>query len=923
MEESFIKELTKIVGRENILFSKKDLLAYSYDATQQQEMPEAIVFTSSTAEVSAVMRAAHREQIPIVPRGAGTGISGGTVPIRGGLILELSRMNSILDMDTANRRAVTEPGVVNLDLQDALAPLGFIYPPDPASQKSCTLGGNIGENAGGPLCFRYGVTSKYVCGMEVVLPDGEIVDFGGSVEDISGYDLRALLIGSEGTLSIATKLVLHILPQPEAAQSMLAIFETMEGANQAVSDIIGAGMLPTALEVMDKTMCGAIEESIHAGYPTDAEGVLLIQVAGVADSIDRQVKDISEICQRNKVRELRLAQTAAETDAIWKGRKGAFGSVARICPPYLVNDGTVPRNKLVPAMRKVKEISEKYHLLIANVYHAGDGNLHPLILYDNTNPEESAAAKKAGEEILDTCIALGGTITGEHGIGLQKLDAMYRMFSPADLATMRQVKQVFDPENVLNPGKLIPPEPEEALPAEESIPATGKAAPQERDAFYQKLAEIVDTENVMTDSQKTAPYEVDGFVPGAVVFASSTEQVSQIIKAANESRASVIPWGSGSKQQVGPCLSSADVVLCLKNMNQIVDFDIGNLSIKVEAGMVNSELQKQVAEQKLFFPLDPLYMETSTIGGELAANASGLLRFMYGTARDMVLGLTVVTPTGDIIHAGGKTMKNVAGLDLPKLFIGSWGTLGIITEAVLRLFPLPEATKSMWLTFANSEDAFRSVNQLLNSVLTPSSIELIDSVAGRNLEYGSRLKEGEVLLMVGIGGDNEAVARHLKEISTIAETNKARHVVTLEGKEETKAWNAYRGVHQSILSAEPSTIRGKASVPISKLGDMFKAVKEVGDRHSVATGITAHGGSGILYPYVAGGNADVARIIGDLRQAAEGMAGFLIVEAAPLSVRKSAGGLPQRSDYTLMRRLKTKLDPANILNPGRVVGGEY
>ncbi len=922
MKESFIKELANIVGRENVLSSKRDLLAYSYDATQHQEMPEVVVFPRSVAEASAVLKAAHREQIPIVPRGAGTGISGGTVPIRGGLVLELSRMNTILDMDTANRRAVAEPGVVNLDLQDALAPLGFFYPPDPASQKSCTMGGNVGENAGGPLCLRYGVTSKYVCGLEVVLPNGEVVNLGGSVEDIPGYDLRALLIGSEGTLGIATKLVLHILPKSEASQTMLAIFDNLDAASQTVSDIISAGIIPTALEIMDKGMCEVIEQGVHAGYPTDAEGVLLIQVAGVADSIDRQVKEISEICQRNKVRELRLAQTAAETDAIWKGRKGAFGAVARICPPYVVNDGTVPRNKLVEALRKVKEISEKYHLAIPNVAHAGDGNLHPLIMYDKSKPEEGVAAKKAGEEILDVCIALGGTISGEHGIGTEKLNAMTRLFSPADIATMRQVKQVFDPDNLLNPGKLLPPEPEEASPAKESIPVKGKAAPKEREALYQRLAEIVGTENVLTDKKATTAYELDGFVPGAVVFASSTEQVSQIIKAANESGTSVIPWGSGSKQQVVPCLSSADVVLCLKNMNQIVDFDIGNLSIKVEAGMVNSELQKQVAEHKLFFPLAPLFMETSTIGGELAANASGLLRFMYGTARDVILGLTVVTPWGDIIHPGGKTMKNVAGLDLTKMFIGSWGTLGIITEAVLRLFPLPEATKNMWLTFSDPEDAFHSVSQLLNSILTPSSIELIDSVAGCNLGYGSRLEEGEVLLMVGIEGDNETVARHLKEISTIAETNKARHVVTLEGKEETKAWNAYRGVHQSILSAEPSTIQGKASVPISKLGDMFKAVKEVGDRHSVAIGITAHGGSGILYPYVAAGNADVARIIGDLRQAAEGMAGFFIVEAAPLSVRKSADGLPQRSDFTLMKRMKTKLDPANILNPGRVVGGE-
>jgi len=914
IEQSFIKELTKIVGRENILSSKKDLLAYAYDATQHKEMPEVIVFPSSTAEVSAVMKAAHRVQIPIVPRGAGTGLSGGTVPLQGGLVLELSRMNRILDVDPVNRRATAEPGVVNLDLQDALAPLGFIYPPDPASQKSCTMGGNVGENAGGPLCLKYGVTSKYVLGIETVLANGDIVDLGSNLDDIPGYDLRALLVGSEGTLGIATKLVLHILPKSEAAQTMLAIFDNLDDASQSVSDIISAGIIPTALEIMDKGMCEVIEQGVKAGYPTDAEGVLLIEVAGVADSIERQVKEISEICQKNKVRELRLPKTTAERDAVWKGRKGAFGAIARICPPYLVNDGTVPRNKMVEALRKVKEISEKYHLTIPNVAHAGDGNLHPLIMFDKNNPEEAAAAKKAGEEVLDVCIALGGTISGEHGIGFEKLNAMSRLFSPIDIAAMRKVKQVFDLNNKLNPGKLLPPEAGEPQPREE-------AAPKEREAFYQRLAEIVGAENVLRDKPATAPYEVDGFIPNAVVFPSSTEQVSQIIKAANEFKVPVAPWGSGSRQQVGPYLSAVDTVLCLKNMNKVIDFDIGNLSIKVEAGMINGELQKQMTEHKLFFPLDPLYMETSTIGGELAANASGPIRFMYGTARDMVLGLTIVTPTGDIIHAGGKTMKNVAGLDLCKMFIGSGGTLGVITEAVLRLFPLPEVNKSLWLTFPKYEDAFRVADRLLNSVLTPSSIELIDGIAGRNLKNGSRLEKGEVLLIANVEGDSETVARHVKDISTIAKENKASNIVTMEGEKMASALSAYRGVHRATLSAEPSTVQGKASVPISKLGDMFTAVKEVGDKHGVEIGITAHGGNGILYPYIAAGNADVARITDDLRKAAEGLGGYFIVEVAPLQVRKSMDGLPQRNDYPLMKRLRAKFDPNNVLNPGRVIGG--
>jgi len=642
---------------------------------------------------------------------------------------------------------------------------------------------------------------------------------------------------------------------------------------------------------------------------------------GVADGLAREVKDISKICQRNNIRELRIPKTAAETAAIWKGRQGAFGSVARICPPYLVNDGTVPRNKLVPAMRRVKEISEKYNLLIANVYHAGDGNLHPLILYDINNPEETARAKEAGEEILDACLELGGTITGEHGVGVQKLAAMNRMFSPADIATMRKVKQVFDPDGILNPGKLLPPE-------EEAVLVKEKAAAKEGQALQEKLAEIVGPKNVMTGEQLTAPYKVDGLVPNTVVFASTTEQVSQIIKAGNQFKAPIIPWGGGTKQQIGPCLSAADIILCLKHMKQIVDLDAGNFSARVEAGIVNGELQRQLAEHKFFFPLDPLFMGTSTIGGELATNTSGPRRFMYETARDLVLGLTVVTPTGDIIHPGGKagkTMKNVAGLDLAKMFIGSWGTLGIITEAVLRLFPSPEVSKSLWLTFANFEDAYRLVSQLLNSVLTPGSIELIDWVAGRNMGdgYGSRLEKGEVLLIVNVEGASEAVNRHLKEINILAETEKARQVVTIEGEEATQAWNAYRGVHQSILNAVPSTVQGKASVPISKLGDMFKAVKEVGKKYSIEIGITAHGGNGILYPYVAAGNTDVAKIIDDLRQAAVGLGGFFIIKAAPLEVRKSVDVWPYRSDYPLMRRLKTQLDPDNILNPGRVVGGLY
>lgn len=563
---SAAKQLSQIVGDKNVLFSRKDLVAYSYDATQRQECPDIVVFPNNINEISQIMKFAYREKIPVIARGAGTGISGGTVPIAGGIVLALSRMNRILSLDTSNRRAVVEPGVINLDLQDALAPLGFMYPPDPASQKSCTLGGNIGENAGGPLCFRYGVTSKYVCAIQVVLHDGEVVELGAAVEDPPGYDLRAVLIGSEGTFGIAAKLIVHIVPLPEASKTMLAVFDTLQDAGQSVSEIVAAGIVPAALELMDKNMCGAIQQSLRAGYPTDAEGVLLIEVAGLSNSLDRQIKAISAICQKNRVRELRIARTKAERDALWMGRKGAFGSVARICPPYLVNDGTVPRNKLVQALLQIQEIARNNHVQIATVAHAGDGNLHPLILFDRNKPDEIQAARKTAEEILDICMALGGTISGEHGIGLEKLKASRRMFSPVELSVMRQVKKVFDPEGILNPGKLFPPE-EGELRLEEK-----KTAGSIAKTFHQTLAEIVGNQNMQIGEEIAPSFCIDNLAPEAVVTVSNTEQISEIMRTANKYHKSVIPWGNGSKQQFGPCLSGGDIILVLKNLNQIIDF---------------------------------------------------------------------------------------------------------------------------------------------------------------------------------------------------------------------------------------------------------------------------------------------------------------------------------------------------------------
>jgi len=445
----------------------------------------------------------------------------------------------------------------------------------------------------------------------------------------------------------------------------------------------------------------------------------------------------------------------------------------------------------------------------------------------------------------------------------------------------------------------------------------------QRATFHKRLGEIVGPENAVTDEKTTASYEVDGFTPEGVVFVTDTEQVAQVIRLANEFRVPIIPWGSGSKQEVGPCLSGAGIILSLERMNQVLELDPGNFTAQVAAGMVNAELQKQLAGHRFFFPLDPVYMERSTIGGEIATNATGPLRLKYGAVRDLVLGVTVVTPTGDIVHTGGKTMKNVAGFDLCKMYIGSWGTLGIITEAVIRLFPLPEVSKSLLIS-ASQESAFRLVGQLLESALELSAIELLDQRAGRYLDdHGAHLAEGEVLLLVNIDGDSAAVARREEAIKARAEANQAREVLTLQGTQATELWNAYRQVHRELLKAAPSTVQGKASVPIGKAAEMFRAIKEMGQRHGAEIGIRVHCGNGLLYPYIALEDDKLISIISSLKQAASALGGFFIVEAAPLQVRKKEGGLPQRSDATLMKRLKTAFDPNNILNPGRMVGGLY
>jgi glycolate oxidase len=449
------EELRAIVGPYNVLDRLVDLQTYEYDAYLERSVPRAVVFVRTTQEVSAVLKVLHREGVPFVPRGCGTNLSGGSLALAGAVVLEMGRMDRVLEIDIPNQRMTVQVGIFNLDISTILSPLGYYYAPDPASQKACSLGGNIAENAGGPHCFKYGVTSNHVTGLEVVLPDGEIVWLGGKNADALGLDLTGLFVGSEGTLGIATTAILRILRRPEAVKTLLAVCDSLQDGGNVVSEIVAAGLLPATLEMMDNRTINAIEDSMACRFPRDAAAVLLIELDGLRDGMDEMAEDITRICRANGVKEVRIAHDEDERAALWRGRKGAFGSISRLAPNYMVADGTVPRTKLPEALRRVTEIGCRYDLKIASVFHAGDGNLHPLLLFDSRVPAEVEKVTAAGMEVLRVCVELGGTVSGEHGIGVEKLAALPLVFTDDDLRAQELVKDAFDPRGLANPGKLL------------------------------------------------------------------------------------------------------------------------------------------------------------------------------------------------------------------------------------------------------------------------------------------------------------------------------------------------------------------------------------------------------------------------------------------------------------------------------------
>ncbi|MGD8256064.1 MAG: FAD-linked oxidase C-terminal domain-containing protein [Desulfobacterales bacterium] len=865
--DEFIQKLQRIVGKEQVLISQADAELYSYDASLAKGKPSVVVFPGDSHEAAQVVQAARTAGVTFVPRGFGTNLSGGTVLPAGGLVVCLSRLNRILGMYPESRYAVVQPGVTNLELQNALAPLGFFYAPDPASQKVATIGGNTGENSGGPRCLKYGVTTNHVLGMEVILSDGERVRIGGAALDPAGYDLRGVMVGSEGTLGIVTELTVRILPLAESIITMLAIYDAISDAARSVSDIIAAGIVPTTLEMMDAAIIKAVEDSYACGYPRDAAAVLIIEVEGPTAGLKDQALRIQDICMQNQCRDIQEAKNTDERNRLWEGRRGAFGAVARLAPNYLVNDCTVPRTKLPEALEKVAEITQKYGFEHGNVFHAGDGNLHPLVLFDSRDSHQLRQVEKAGWEIMQACVNLGGTISGEHGIGMEKQDAMRMIFTEDDFNTQRALKKAFDPDNILNPGKVIP-KPLSPDQNQEDDEQRIVKLPLAKSANENAINDIIDKIHTATAEKKA-----------------------------------ILPIGGGTHRYFGNLPKQPALELASIPIGAVVEYDPPNQVITVGAGMPLERLQEHLQKNNQWLPLrPPFYGKRSTIGSLVGLGVCGPERMVYGAPRDLLLGLRFINSAGQLISAGGRVVKNVAGYDITRLMTGSAGTLGYIIEATWRVATMPERCAAITATGSLNDCSAMAV-EIIKSDLSPVFVTSIPEQhpAEKALQNGWRI-------VVGFEGFSDTVEYQLEKCGTRLEEQ------ALTALNQTD-YPVHQGVfvnHYEQLSQAPFLLR--ADLPLNKVCGFQKSL----NNQVALSSIFLDFGCGRILSGIEDLTDKTWKLICD--QAAQNDARVLL-DRAPDDFRASNDvfGFP-RPEWRIIHQIKTALDPDNIFSPGCLPG---
>jgi D-lactate dehydrogenase (cytochrome) len=861
------RSLQNLIPDSVLITNPVELIPYELDGSLGHGAPSAVVLPRDTDDVVAMVRWAAQRGVPIVPRGAGTGLSGGALATHGGVLVSFARMKRVLEIDQVGRSVVVEPGIVHLDLDEFVRAYGLYYPPDPASGRSATLGGNLGENAGGPHCFKYGVTTNYVTGLNVVLADGRRIRTGGRAYDIPEYDLTGLLVGSEGTLGVITAAELRLMRNIPGVKTLMVVFDSVEQAGEAVSAVISRGLVPGTLEMMDRNMIGIVEAFAHAGLPTEAEALLIIEADGYPESLDDQMAEFIKVMEELRAREWRLAKTAAERDQIWFARKSAFGAIAQISPSYYIVDGTVPRSALAEALSRINQICARHDLRVGYVFHAGDGNLHPLVLFDPAFPEMVERVLEAGHEIMQLCVDMGGTITGEHGVGSEKRKYMPLMFSPDELRTMADVKAVFDPSGLLNPGKILPDD----VPPAAARPEA--RAPQPSPAMPRSVHEV--SEALAGWSAAGTPVTIRGGGTKSSLLASR-------------------PVGQGSEAAV---LSTR--ALC--GIHALASKD---LFVTAGAGTTLSELQSELREHQVFVPLVSPWLE-STLGGIISANFNGPLRMRYGGIRDLLLAATVVLPDGRIFSAGRAVVKNVAGYDLLKLFVGAYGTLGVVVDATFKLSPFPRLRSSVLVPISDLGQGLRVGGRLRRVCLVASSLLLCRNC---QLQALGNLTPAPFVLIYTAEGHPADVQAELAEVRAALAYENLR-AIEWPGQDEAGS-SSGSDLWADWLRRQAAVAR--VGVAPKELDRLMVEVSPLAEDAAYMVDFA----TGMLY-------LGQLRHLEAVRGVASGLGGYAIALPRPIEQAPELDGVDpwgySPDGLDLMHGLKARWDPRNTLNAGAFI----
>ncbi|HTG94215.1 MAG TPA: FAD-linked oxidase C-terminal domain-containing protein [Pyrinomonadaceae bacterium] len=886
--DSLIQNLQSIVGKDSVLSEPDELLVYECDGLpHHKHRPRAVVFPSSTEDTAAVMRELARQQVAFTPRGAGTGLSGGALALNQGVVVEMARMRKILKIDVPNRLAIVQPGVINLQVSAAAAPHGLYYVPDPSSQPTCTIGGNIAESAGGIHCLKYGTTTDHVLACKVVLAGGEIVDLGNATGQADGYDLIGTFIGSEGTFGIATEATLRLVQTPPAVRTLLAEFGEVNDASHAVSAIIAAGVMPAALEMMDREIIRAVEASVFAaGLPPDAGAALLIELDGIESGIDDEAARVTSICLEYGARSCRLARDEHERKKLWAARKGAFGAIGRISPDSMIQDAVVPRSRLPEVLDAAYQIADKYRLRIANVFHAGDGNLHPLICFDSRFPDEVMRVKEAGRELMQVCVNAGGTITGEHGVGLDKREFLPYVFSEDDMDAMLRVRTAFDPNGLCNPGKIIPMLRGcgEGRAVETS---TTSVSTEESNGNVRRTTAASVIRNKTPFAVGSAFSDVAGIVgedncatePDSIVVApANVDEISAILKLTAGKGWTVLPAGGFTwTRELYP--SHNGIIIKTTRLNRIIEHEPADLIAIAEAGVRLTDFNRALSENGQWLPLDPPDDGRATLGGVVAAGLGGAQQMAFGRPRGSVIGMKVVLADGNVIKAGGRVVKNVAGYDLCKLFTGSYGTLGVITEINFKLRPVPERQATVIAT-GDAPTLITAAQSIMQARLFPVALELLSPAFARELEIATE----QCVLLVRFAGNKKAVTFQTDEALKLLAENREEII-----EDDDAMWRRLASIP---LSEEMSSAWRAAVLP----AELPVFVQGLGNAVAWQAGV---GDGRVRALYRAALTTEQIKYI---RNAATRCGGVFTVEK----------GRGDSSPQQLGERIKQQLDPSNV-----------